>query len=804
MAPAPNPNDHALVVGISRYSELPGADGTKPSILDGPVVDAQAIYDWLMDKSGGVLDEANIALILSKPASNKEPAYADVQNALTALINKTKNNRARRLYLYLSGHGFSPASDRGALLTAECDDINLPNVYASEWLDRFRELACFEEVVLWMDCCFESTDSIPIEAPPVRKGRLAGPAAPRFLGLAAQTGMRALECPIEQDGNRVHGVFTWTLLSGLRGGAPRDPATGQITAEGLQSYLLATMKTFIPPQRLAARDVSARPYVNFDAPMCFCAPNAVPKFDVSIQAAVPDGAAIVVWTGAPPRQVATAVAAGGGATVPLEPGNYVAEAGGLRAGFDVTAAAKTVTANEPIAPNSGPPVDGEYQLAVRCVNDHGSQEQGAGLTLLDSQFKRLLRSFGLLQASFAPGVYRIVAQFGADVVNKVEKIVLLDRNLIDLKIAPPALLAPAPLAGTLTHEHQQAALEGLQPNTTSWRPATRSIAAATPESAGFESFGVERGPVASPPDSAIGVLARFWTGRPPISSDPAAFPHPFEGLSIFDPAGVFHFDLSTLPRPDEPDPVASHVVDVAAGTYVLRQVFGNGAVFSRPIVASPKWQTNVVIQRDSRDVVIGRGTRDPNDPRHLTCMGSVSLHMNKLRGQQIVAEAAMDLERQTEGWRLALRDRRPLPPSEVTRLLQMKFENPVLGIIGAHLALLNEDGSVRDRGWLVEVVQNLRRMLGRAHPDVEALSQLCGPSEQSSLIPAPPMYLRSWEVIAEKVETPDPLFPPNAWWPRWRRAFDPLYMVWLERTPAAREPNAARTRPMLESVPSDR
>lgn len=63
-------------------------------------------------------------------------------------------------------------------------------------------------------------------------------------------------------------------------------------------------------------------------------------------------------------------------------------------------------------------------------------------------------------------------------------------------------------------------------------------------------------------------------------------------------------------------------------------------------------------------------------------------------------------------------DRR-LVPDDMRTLLREKFGNPMLGIYAAHLLLLETSVDVE---LFREVVRNLRAMLGRQHPDVEALA----------------------------------------------------------------------------------
>ena len=89
-------------------------------------------------------------------------------------------------------------------------------MYAHSWLKAFRRAGLFRDVVLWMDCCMNYQQSIMVDEADMRIAQSTKPPGPAFVGLAAQT-KSALEHTMP-DG-RVHGVFTWTLLEGLKGGA---------------------------------------------------------------------------------------------------------------------------------------------------------------------------------------------------------------------------------------------------------------------------------------------------------------------------------------------------------------------------------------------------------------------------------------------------------------------------------------------------------------------------------------------------------------------------------------------------------
>jgi hypothetical protein len=238
--------DYAVVVGIAKYPGL--------TDLAGPDTDAQAVYDWLVDQAGGGLDAENAELIRSAqfdPVDPRDPKPASgvVKAALVRIAAKTQQAPGNRLYLYFSGHGFAPTLEEGALFTAEASQLAPFHVYAHSWLKAFRRAGLFRDVVLWMDCCMNYQQSIMVDEADMRIAQSTKPPGPAFVGLAAQT-KSALEHTMA-DG-KVHGVFTWTLLEGLRGGASDE--RGRVTGESLKAFLQSAMPEFLPEE---ARRASA-------------------------------------------------------------------------------------------------------------------------------------------------------------------------------------------------------------------------------------------------------------------------------------------------------------------------------------------------------------------------------------------------------------------------------------------------------------------------------------------------------------------------------------------------------------------
>jgi hypothetical protein len=104
----------------------------------------------------------------------------------------------------------------------------------------------------------------------------------RFYAFAAKDRQLAKELPLP-DGT-VHGVFTTTLLQGLRGHA-RDRVTGAVTTAQLKRYLQDNMQKLLPDADLDNDEIAKVPEI-FDPDPFDILPSpplpAVPEFPVRI------------------------------------------------------------------------------------------------------------------------------------------------------------------------------------------------------------------------------------------------------------------------------------------------------------------------------------------------------------------------------------------------------------------------------------------------------------------------------------------------------------------------------------------
>lgn len=292
-----NEKDYAVVIGIKDY---PAFDGVNP--LKGPENDARAFYNWLISKKGGWLKKENVALIVSSefgaPFQNPKtarPVVNEIQGAFEDLQDKAAANQAkgdgyqvgRRLYIYMSGHGFAPTFEETGLLMANATPeragatYHILGQYTADW---FFKAKCFEEVFLFMDCCREV---FPVQGFNKSFKELNAKGAitqvKRFYGLATMWSGVAKEKDI--DGQR-RGLFTDALIKGLEGAAC-NPNTGNVTALSLKNYIHTAMESPVQENGDAhINDPALKPEMNFypniSEGFLIKQIDEVPEFDVAI------------------------------------------------------------------------------------------------------------------------------------------------------------------------------------------------------------------------------------------------------------------------------------------------------------------------------------------------------------------------------------------------------------------------------------------------------------------------------------------------------------------------------------------
>lgn len=342
------------------------------------------------------------------------------------------------------------------------------------------------------------------------------------------------------------------------------------------------------------------------------------------------------------------------------------------------------------------------------------------IAVQDSAFRTVDRGVGFLQPELDPGIYTVVANAGG---KTWKQMVVLDpgKTQVELTVLPMEFASPVPLQSTSqSHEYHQIAAEN----------QSRRVHAQ-----------VGTG-------SAIFVTVREFTGKG-AAAKPTFQGNPLAGLTLHSAAGKELVDLQAAGAADKAgsweDAWGCCNIVLDPGFYRLRQQLISGDSVDLGLVASRGWQTQVFallgtyggenpeLQPDLVESSILMTRFDPSRPEE--DRGGYSEFGEQYQRGNRLAELA----------RLGLSNRREVLKREMYEMLYQKFDNPMLGILGAHLLLAKK---AIDLDLLKTVVGNLRNLLGE-HPDVEALALALPDEPVEYTFPFPPMVRRGWSMVVK-------------------------------------------------------
>jgi hypothetical protein len=261
-------------------------------------------------------------------------AVEAVQNRL----NGRPTRLARRLYVYMAGHGFMPEQNQLSIVTADSIDPDfVQSLQATAWIDWLSDQYHFDELVLWMDCCAGRDYYQPSLKPLMRKDAARnGDPAKMFVAFAAKPTRDAYEAPLPPTG-AVRGLFTARLLEGLRGAAA--DSQGRITTQSIMGYLNGS--GLVGEAVATTVDGAVRPehYFPRHDPLVFAEVGVqAPAYRLHVP--LPDGTQVTIVDGAI-TAVATGIVADGIVTVALGSGLYKAQAPGFSRLFEIAAGTET-------------------------------------------------------------------------------------------------------------------------------------------------------------------------------------------------------------------------------------------------------------------------------------------------------------------------------------------------------------------------------------------------------------------------------------------------------------------------------
>ncbi|MFC0804620.1 MULTISPECIES: hypothetical protein [Sinorhizobium] len=702
-----NVDHYALVVALSHYPNLVNGG------LRGPQNDAAAFVDWLKSPSGGNIPPANIKCVTSADFVNKEPgddipwpehlnkaAFKWIYDMACASRNAGRGFRVgKRIYFYLSGHGFASADRNGCLLTANTSEGRADtNIGISNWLNWWRNAACFDEYVLLLDACMNRlVTAVPRPAPYKLINSYETPGE-CFLAYAAKAPKKTVERSLPTENGKFHGVFTWCLLEGLTGAAANS--SNLVTGKTLQNWLVNSMYHWFTDSDRDDIDVSLEPDILTADQTLVLATNVKPK-TYSVELIFPDevvGRTLRVWSGPGPQFVSET--AEKTTRLDLHVGLHVVDCGDLRQGFEVVGPQRVNVSQRgsPVLVPSGRPL---FHVTL-SAGDTANQ-----IILQDANFDPVVAPGGHVEVDLPFGLYRSRFRVGRRFVDDV--------FLLDGDYAPgasvtardlPGIASAVPFNGApRSHERQSVLVGEVQNN-------------------------------AVPADgSQIAVVARGWTPKDTGYS----IANPWKGIRVLGANGKVVGDIGrsgvkTLGEGDF-DGSAHLTANVAPGAYFLRYPYPQIGIVEVSLVTARGWRTEVYLLRSR----------------------------TSSEGPETLPRRTIIMRRQNQPWRHEQNDRlekalfalaygRAILNRELSDLLLHKFDSPIEGIVGAHLLLIEHARRADvDLSQLDPVVINLRSLLGGDHPDVEALSLMCANEDLRRRRPfdTPPMFERSWRLMVE-------------------------------------------------------
>jgi hypothetical protein len=211
---------YAVVIGVSKY-KFPG-DGLNN--LEYADADARSIRDFLQEPQGGNFSSSDILYL-----ENEQATIHNVRSALQRFLPRAGPEDL--IFLFIAGHGAPDPYAPGSLyfLMHDTKIADMPNtgLPMSELRQLLDNSVRAQRVIMFVDTCH----SAGISGKELVTGRQLVQTENNIFNLYAanlfrETGRAVLTSSdvneISRESNKWgggHGIFTWALLEGLRGGA---------------------------------------------------------------------------------------------------------------------------------------------------------------------------------------------------------------------------------------------------------------------------------------------------------------------------------------------------------------------------------------------------------------------------------------------------------------------------------------------------------------------------------------------------------------------------------------------------------
>ena len=428
-------------------------------------------------------------------------------------------------------------------------------------------------------------------------------------------------------------------------------------------------------------------------------------------------------------------------------------------------------------------------MATLTVN---APDGATELFVLGSDFSLRLRPRRGTPHELPEGIYKVRATVGR---TEWQRLVVLDPAAnVTVDVPQIAFGSAAPLRNTnRTHESHQGAAGDI-----GMMPPRGAAAGLAPRAGGDAAAG-------------LAVMARWW--RPGAAGPSRPLGDPAAGVSLRTagggrplvrialdearmdgggtPGGPGHYRRSlaragtAMPEGDwsygdlGADRYTTFSARCRPGLYTLSLPDGEG-VREQIVTVLPGWQLSVFLL-----YAVQGAPGAPGGPGARR-LADLSLHYSRGR-----FDPEGETARLTDAARLALADERGVASQDFLHAATSDAENPLLGLLGAHLLLVLKDrarlagksGVARPATFHQErfdrIVGAVARVFGAGHPDIRALlTQTTGFVADPRPLRTPPMLRPSWDrLLAQSCRTPG-IIGPRLWRRTMRRSGAPPFLAW--------------------------
>lgn len=351
----------------------------------------------------------------------------------------------------------------------------------------------------------------------------------------------------------------------------------------------------------------------------------------------------------------------------------------------------------------------------------------AEILLVDGNFRVIARGPTPLTHSAPPGLYAMKVKVGDQ---ESEELLTVEPNAMPFERSLPApqFESPIPLAHTsTTHEYHQSV-------------ASRLLA----PGAATVSLGKGSAVTVCVRDPSKTNFAALNSGT--SEAERAAYAASFSGFCILDSSGTCIVDLDEKAERNMADGYLAIAVELDPGWYALAYRSTAGWICS-PLPTVSEWALQVYINVVPSGQ--GRFALIPDLPGMAVVFGRLGSGFAPWRDDWLAGETVR------QG---LLEGRNYVDTPSMRQMLSGKFDDPMLGLYGAHLLLVEPKPEL---ALVQEIVENLEGLLGASHPDVVALAVACeqaaGTAEQPghadilasriSALAGPPLLARGWDVL---------------------------------------------------------